>query len=149
MIVEREGDILQSGADVICHQVNCMGVMGGGLARQIRDKYPDVYQQYQSKCDADNYCLGDVQYCGEAEVIIANMFAQFGYGRDKQYTDYDALKRCLKNVRGALQIYSHHHSNYRVAFPHGLGCGLAGGDWAIVHGMIDEIFGDSECICEI
>lgn len=32
---------------IICHQVNCKGVMGAGLAKQIRDKWPDVYDRYR------------------------------------------------------------------------------------------------------
>lgn len=37
---------------IICHQVNCKGVMGGGLAKQIRDVYPNVYYIYKRKCEA-------------------------------------------------------------------------------------------------
>ena len=36
MIIDKIGDILHTEADVICHQVNCKGVMGAGLAKQIR-----------------------------------------------------------------------------------------------------------------
>ena len=38
MIIDKIGDILHTEADVICHQVNCKGVMGAGLAKQIRKK---------------------------------------------------------------------------------------------------------------
>lgn len=44
------GDIFQSDADVIVHQVNCQGVMGSGVARQVREKYPYVFQKYQELC---------------------------------------------------------------------------------------------------
>lgn len=42
MIKHIKGDIFQSSADVILHQVNCQGVMGSGVAKQVREKYPDV-----------------------------------------------------------------------------------------------------------
>lgn len=49
-IIEKRGDILspnKTGHDVIiCHQVNCLGIMGAGLAKQIREKFPCVYQMY-------------------------------------------------------------------------------------------------------
>lgn len=32
---------------VICHQVNCQGVMGAGLAKQIRIRWPEVYVDYK------------------------------------------------------------------------------------------------------
>ena len=36
------GDIFLSNADAILHQVNCQGVMGSGVAKQVREKYPIV-----------------------------------------------------------------------------------------------------------
>ena len=35
---------------IICQQVNCMGVMGAGLAAQIRRKWPNVYNEYRKRC---------------------------------------------------------------------------------------------------
>ena len=32
---------------VICHQVNCQGVMGAGIAKQIRARWPEVYEDYK------------------------------------------------------------------------------------------------------
>jgi len=46
MIKIIEGNILNAKEDIICHQVNCKKVMGSGLAKQIRDKYPNVYEEY-------------------------------------------------------------------------------------------------------
>ena len=44
-----KGDILTTPTrnedTVICHQVNCCGVMGAGLAKQIRDKWPVVFDE--------------------------------------------------------------------------------------------------------
>ena len=39
-------------SNVIAHQVNCQGVMGSGVAKQIRDRYPEVYTQYKAVCEA-------------------------------------------------------------------------------------------------
>lgn len=153
MVVEQSGDILRSGADMICQQVNCRGVMGAGLAKQIREKYPDVYRQFREKSlqiKRGQKALGDVLYCQEVDCIIANLYGQDDFGRDgRQYTNYDALKRCLENVRDKVRELSQGMEEFRVALPHGLGCGLAGGDWTIVRGMIEAVFGDPKCLCEI
>ena len=37
MVTFHNGNILDSGADIICHQVNCRGVMGSGVAKQIKE----------------------------------------------------------------------------------------------------------------
>ena len=42
MIKIIDGDLLKSGADIICHQVNCSNAMNSGVAKQIREKAPDA-----------------------------------------------------------------------------------------------------------
>lgn len=39
MITIKNGNILESTEDIICHQVNCQGYMGGGVARQLANSY--------------------------------------------------------------------------------------------------------------
>jgi O-acetyl-ADP-ribose deacetylase (regulator of RNase III) len=142
MIKEVKGNILEAPEDVICHQVNCMGVMGGGLALQIKNKYPEVYPAYKAYCKGckdsnPKNLLGEVQtvpvYDGK---IIANLFGQFDYGRDKLYTDYEALKESLEGILNIATLYS----SDSIALPYKLGCGLAGGDWNIVYNIIEEVF---------
>ena len=95
MIKIIDGDILQASEDIICHSCNCQGVMGGGVAKQIKEKYPDIYRQYKKLCDRteSKELLGSVQLIGcDDGKIIANLFGQYKYGTDKQQTDYKALE---------------------------------------------------------
>ena len=48
MIKTVNGNILEATEDIICHQVNCQGVMGSGLAKQIRSKWPSVFADYKT-----------------------------------------------------------------------------------------------------
>lgn len=119
---------------IICHQVNCKGVMGGGLAKQIKDVYPNVYYVYKRKCEAMKRGiggLGDILYVPvpKSGFIIANIFGQDGYGREKCYTDYDALRKAFTSI--FLEF-----PNQTIRIPYKFGCGLAGGDWDIVWGII-------------
>lgn len=152
MIKHIQCDIFESGADVILHQVNCQGVMGSGVARQVRKKFPGVYNAYKTLC---NMMPNRTQLLGKVQQVrlltsgkfIANLFAQENYGRDgKCYTDYNALKRCLQSVRNYPMF-----DNQTVAIPYLMGCDRAGGDWNIVYKMIEDIFSDSDMtvlICE-
>ncbi|MDE6149843.1 MAG: macro domain-containing protein, partial [Ruminococcus sp.] len=102
------GDIFQSGADVIIHQVNCQGVMGSGVAKQIREKYPNVFQKYHELCSRYKAEHNEKELLGTAQIVkvgsdgtkyVANLFAQENFGYDgKCYTDYEALRRCLTYV---------------------------------------------------
>lgn len=63
MIKIREGNLFDSNADIIAHQVNCQGIMGSGVARQIKKKYPEVFNMYEDMCmsNASKNLLGITQ----------------------------------------------------------------------------------------
>ena len=60
-----QGDILRSDADIIVQQVNCQGVMGAGLAKQIASQYPEVLSPYKKMCNTRDTqdLLGKVLIC--------------------------------------------------------------------------------------
>ena len=135
-----KGDILNSTEPVILHQVNCKGVMGAGLAKKIRDKYPKVYKSYKEICKIKigTFILGKIQIVAvEDKKFIINLFAQLNYGRGVCFTDYNALRSCLFLVKK-------HTPRNSIAIPYGLGCGLAGGDWIKVIEIIEEVFEGSD-----
>ena len=49
-VVIKEGNVFDSDADIICHQVNCRSVMGSGVAKEVRERYPEVYYAYLDRC---------------------------------------------------------------------------------------------------
>ena len=148
MIKHIKCDIFESGADAILHQVNCQGVMGSGIAKQVKEKYPWVYAHYKRFCK--NFrnkedLLGFKQgiYINEKQEII-NIYSQLNYGYDgKCYTDYDALEKALKSVNDF-------YKGKTIAIPYLMGCARGGGDWNIVYKMIEEIFDENIniLICE-
>ena len=44
------GDIFESGAQTLVNTVNCVGVMGKGLALEFKSRFPDMYKDYKSRC---------------------------------------------------------------------------------------------------
>lgn len=121
-----------TGPAVICHQVNCLGIMGAGIALQIRKEWENVYIAYRDK---DDWQLGDCQLVtiGDAQ-FIANLAGQDGTGRDSRQTDYDALGRAFRQARDFARA-----NELQLYVPHMMGCGLAGGDWSVVSAMIKDI----------
>lgn len=141
MIKIVNGNILNAKENIIGHQVNCIGVMGAGLAKQIRNKYPVVFKEYKKFVDSQSNkynLLGAQQLVSISEQkYISNLFGQKGIGRFQQQSDYEALESSLTKL-----LYLAETSNLSVALPHGVGCGLAGGDWDIVYEIIDKVFQD-------
>lgn len=141
MIKHVKGDIFQSDADVILHQVNCQGVMGSGIAKQVREKYPKVYKEYKELCSQDEpkNLLGIAQPVqADKNTIVVNIFAQKNFGYDgKCYTDYSALRKGLETVRD-------NNKEDCIAIPYLMGCHRGGGDWNIVSSMIEETLSDCD-----
>jgi O-acetyl-ADP-ribose deacetylase (regulator of RNase III) len=132
--------ILQAKEKMIIHQVNCQGVMGSGIAKQIRDKYPEVYREYKNFCGyySTEKLLGQVLIvpCHDGK-CVANLFGQLNFGRDKCYTDYKALDESLTLLFKIISLYKE-YDNIDIAIPYKIGCGTGGGDWSIVSRMIEQ-----------
>ena len=153
MIRIIEGDLFTTDAHFIAHQVNCMGVMGSGVALQVKEKYPHVYKEYAKVASSE--MLGKVQivptnpkYLGydsgsiaipNNEQWICNLFAQNSYGYAKQYTDIEALKKCFRTIRS--KVYEKNNNfGAKIAMPYKIGCCRGGANWDEVFTMMEEIF---------
>lgn len=151
-----DGDLFTTKARIIAHQVNCQGVMGSGVAKQIRQRNPQMFLNYARHCaaakrtgwsplgtnlilhtdaDADSYVPGTMVYTGQ---YICIMFAQNMYGYDgRRYTNIDALRSCFTK----LAQYAR-EDGLTVAMPYKVGCVRGGANWEVVYKMIEEIFRD-------
>nr|WP_270249240.1 macro domain-containing protein [Coprococcus catus] len=161
MIKVIDGDLFTTGAKFICHQVNCQGQMNSGVALQIKQKYPHVYEEYvkalqNAPCDM----LGKIQVvpikpeylgydCGTiaisyTEQWICNMFAQDKYGYDgKMYTSLEALQNCFTQLYW-LTCEKNNNFNAKIAMPYRIGCVRGGADWNVVYKMIEDTFVNRE-----
>lgn len=145
MIHYVKGNLLDSDCDYICHQVNCQGVMGSGIAKQIRERWPEVYESYRRYCDTYHFDADDL--LGGADIMpiedgtrsVINMFAQNKYGYDgARYTSYDAFDECLRTIRWLVPA----NKGISIGFPKNIGCGLGGGNWKVISALIEAILGE-------
>lgn len=143
MIHYVKGNLLDSNCDYICHQVNCQGVMGSGIAKQIRERWVWVFNSYRNYCCEhklkNNELLGNIWgvRLKDTDQWVINMFSQDKYGYDgMRYTSYDAFERCLSAMRARLPKGS------TIGFPKNIGCGLGGGNWKVISALIEEILGE-------
>jgi O-acetyl-ADP-ribose deacetylase (regulator of RNase III) len=115
--------------------VNCKGVMGSGLALDIKNKWPEVFSSYIRAYHQDKLKLGKTWIVNVGpNLYIANLVGQKDYGRipGRVYTHYNALEECfskLKNISTRRQVY----------IPYNIGCGSGGGKWRLVYEMIKRI----------
>lgn len=57
-ITVKCGDILNATTQTIVNTVNCVGVMGKGLAAQFKEKYPGMYNRYKELCSMGKINIG-------------------------------------------------------------------------------------------
>ena len=146
MVEVKIGNVFDTDAKYICHQVNCKGKMASGVAKEVRERYPNVYWEYMSIWERavglGTSLLGQAQFVkAEPNRTIVNCFAQDNYGYDGgQYTNIKALKLALSAVAAIAK-----QDNSKVAMPYKIGCVRGGAEWSIVEPMIEEIFKDVHC----
>lgn len=149
MVTIREGDLLASDCEVICHQTNCKGAMGRGVAACIRSVYPEAYQALRGRFERGEAMVGEVDFVPTVRDgvlrYIVNCYGQNEYfPRGVVHTDYLGLRRCFQKIK-----FEFKDKDVTIGFPYNIGCGLAGGDWDVVSKIIEEEFGGEEWRVEL
>lgn len=124
MIIEKIGSIFDSKADCIVNPVNCVGVMGGGLALDFKRLYPDMFSRYKLLCASNELRIGSVAFwypSDEASHVVC-LFPTKDHWRNPSTVAYiEASLRAFVEFAPLANITS-------VAFPK-VGCGLGGLDY--------------------
>lgn len=132
---ELTGDLLllaeQGQFDVILHGCNCFCTMGAGIAKVIKEKFPEAYQADLQTLSGDRAKLGEYSQAriqrANMEFIIVNAYTQFNWRGRGIKADYDAIQKIFKRIKTEF-------SGLRIAYPL-IG---AGGDWAIISKIIND-----------
>ena len=115
--------------DVIIHGCNCFNVMGAGIAKQIREHFPEAYLADKRSVKGSKSKLGTYTY-SLGSVIVINAYTQYRPRRGA--VDYEAIQQVFKKLNSAKVLYG-----ASIGIPL-IGCGLAGGNWHKVKQIINE-----------
>jgi len=129
-----QGDLLKAEADAIVNPANIVGVMGKGLALEIKKRFPDVFAKYVVACKNGTIAIGRVQVVERATLprFVINFPTKTDYRKPSKMEYIDAgLPDLVKQVR-TFAIHS-------IAIP-ALGCGLGGLAWSDVKPRIVDAF---------
>jgi O-acetyl-ADP-ribose deacetylase (regulator of RNase III) len=134
MICSCTGDLLQSDTEALVNAVNCVGVMGRGIALQFKRTYPANFAAYAAACKQ-----GDVQ-TGRMFVFATNASTRPKYIVNFPTKDDWRGKSRLEYIDTglvALVDAIHHYTIRSIAIPP-LGSGLGGLDWNVVRQRIER-----------
>lgn len=134
------GNLLEAAEPYILHGCNAQGVMGSGVAAQIRARNPEVYEEYRRVYEEQGNLLhlGQTIWVRASDYTFINGITQEFYGRDKNvvYVSYDAVRKVIENIDLMASTFQAWKVE-AVALPL-IGAGLANGDWKIISEIIEE-----------
>jgi len=130
----------QCNYDVVIHGCNCHCLMGGGIARQIKEIFPQAYQADLKTIKGDRSKLGNFSSAIiDDKFTIINAYTQYNISNVRVSVDYEAIKGVMKKVKQQF-------SGMRIAYPK-IGAGLAGGNWNVISKIIDlELQGENHTL---
>ena len=135
MIIRTEGNLFDCGADALVNPVNTQGVMGAGLAREFKTRYPSMFKAYATRCTQGDLRYGVVHvWLNEAgrPRYILNVPTKEDWRNRSSLNGIRLSLAALARTVAELQIHS-------VAVP-ALGCGRGGADWGQVRPLIVNAF---------
>lgn len=138
MLTYIQGNLFDTTDEIICHGCNARGVMGSGVAKIIRDTYPEAFIKYKIIHDLTGLYLGQNVIVKTSNKIIFNMITQENFGTDKVQVSYQAIDKCFRQLRLFMEEYGYTNASIPK-----IGAGLAGGDWDIISEIISNIFNDN------
>ena len=59
MVTVRIGDLFTSQAQTLVNTVNCVGIMGKGIALEFKKRFPDMFKDYTHRCEREEVRLGE------------------------------------------------------------------------------------------
>ena len=124
---------LSGSGRTLIHVCNNKGVMGSGIALEIKNKIPSAFTKYKDSCK-----LGEISSSDCYNVI--NLVAQDSYASNRsnygktRYLNYGALSSCLSEIN----IFELQDLDVtEIVIPYNMGAFRAGGDFEIVKELVD------------
>lgn len=134
------GDFFEYRADIRVNTVNCVGVMGAGVALTFKKRFPDMFYEYTRICKMKEIEPGKPHVWHDdklfSNLIIINMPTKIHWKKPSKY------EYIIKNLEW-LKKYLTNYRNVTVTLP-ALGCGHGGLEWKIVKQLIKDYLHDSD-----
>jgi O-acetyl-ADP-ribose deacetylase (regulator of RNase III) len=138
MISTTQGDLLAADVEALVNTVNCVGVMGRGIALQFKDAYPDNFADYAAACAGKDLVPGMMHVHATKQLTNPRLIINFPTKRhwrgNSRIEDIEAGLIDLRRVIIEYKIKS-------IALPP-LGSGLGGLPWPAVKARIMDALSD-------
>lgn len=142
MLTFRHGNLFDSEAQTLVNAVNCVGVMGKGIAAAFKKRYPAMFKDYAARCKRGEVLPGKPYPFVDSSGIIILNFPTKDHWRGASRLAY---------IENGLEHFAAHYKEWgisSIAFP-ALGCGAGGLEWAEVKPLMVTTLGEFDLAVEI
>lgn len=134
VILNEHDDMFNYNVDAYVCPVNCLGIMGKGLALKFKKKYPDYFKFYQYQCRQKKVTIGKVlPYYNRLSLYPTYIFSFPTKFHWRESSKIEYIKSGLQSLKRDIIIYDIH----TIAIP-ALGCGLGKLDFDDVSALIER-----------
>ncbi|MDE0152354.1 MAG: macro domain-containing protein [Gammaproteobacteria bacterium] len=138
MIQSKIGDILAEDAEALVNTVNCVGVMGRGIALQFKKAYPQNFKAYADACAREKVRLGQV-FVHELNQSVNPRYI-INFPTKNHWRDHSRLEDIEVGLKSLIKEIQERDIR-SVAIPP-LGSGLGGLEWEKVRVCIEKALSD-------
>ena len=140
MIRYTKGNLLEANSDALVNTVNCVGVMGKGIALQFKQAFPENYEKYCQACERGEVKPGRMFVFATGNLMGTKFIVNFPTNRHwKGKSKIEDVDRGLDSLVETIRA----NRIKTIAVPP-LGCGNGGLDWAEVRNLIQGKLGRVE-----
>lgn len=138
----KKGDLLGSKAHVLVNTVNCVGIMGKGIAFAFKQRFPKMFKEYAEKCKKKEVKTGEPYLYKESDNVWVLNFPTKNHWKNPSKLDW---------IESGLKYLSERITEWKIksiAFPP-LGCGNGGLEWNAVKPLIEKYLKNCDIPVEI
>lgn len=135
-----KGDLFTTTDKIIVHGCNSHGIMGSGVAKIVKDKFPEAFEEYERACrkhvKSRNVLLGTNVYAltQDGNRHIVNAITQLDMGpAPHRWVSYDAVDDCMWSLAKDLTAVG--RKGEPISMPQ-IGAGLGGGNWMVIEAIV-------------
>ncbi len=140
---ETKGDLLDGEWDIAVTCCNLYHTFGAGIAKTIKEKFPEVYAADCDTVYGDDSRLGTFTYANVGTFgRIFNLYAMIGIGNDgdplNRNLSYDHFYNGMYRICEQLSL-KNPRKTHIIGVPRLIGCQRAGGNWKIVQAILEQL----------
>lgn len=132
MIHEASGDLLKADVEALVNTVNCVGVMGKGIALQFKRRYPAIFDEYKRACDRGEVQIGRMHVVATGELEGPRYVINFP--TKKHWKARSRVEYITEGLADLVDVIEKHGIK-SIALPP-LGAGNGGLNWSLVEPLI-------------